>query len=86
MVARQIRERRRAQLDAVDAMLGESDARRLERHVIDAFIRELGQQPMDFDRIGRRQIERPRPRRRHDTDGPKTRRLVSEMRPNLTHE
>ncbi len=63
VIARQIGKRRGGESDAVEAKLRQAVARRLDRDMIDAAQREVGEILMEADRVGCRQRPRAPPGR-----------------------
>ena len=68
VIAPDIRETSGRKSHAVEPILIEAVARRLQRQMVDARLRELGKQPMQCDCIGRRMIELDTSCRRYQTN------------------
>ena len=77
VVAGEGRERRRLDVHAVQAVLREPVARRLQRQMVDTVCGELGQDAMQGDRIGRRVPQRPSSVVHTGAEGPEGRRLAA---------
>ncbi len=86
MVARQIGEGRRAELEAVEAELVEAVARRLERDMVDAAPREHLQLAVQRDRVGRGERARMLEIGADDADGTEAHGASAETLPDLARE
>ncbi len=86
MVAAEIGEGRRAQAQAVEAMLVEAVRRRLDRQMGDALARQAIERAMHLDRIGRGQTAVFRFTRRDDAKRAEIAGAVAKPPPDLPHE
>ena len=86
VIAREGRERRRLDADAIQTVLRKPVARRLQYQIIDAFCFKLGQHAMQGDGIGRRVLQRMPPAVHTDAEGPEGRCLAARGPPDLAGE
>ncbi len=86
VVAGDVGEGSRRDLDAVQTILIEAMARRLERQMLDAVTFHLREQTMKLDRIRGRVLERKFARRRDDANGADACRALTQRCPNLAQE
>ena len=86
MIAGQIGKASSGNREAVEAKLGETMARRLDRDVLDPLFAEGGEIAVEGDRVGRRQRARAAPARPHQPERADTRREMAAGGPDLTNE
>ena len=86
MLVREVGEGRRRELQAVETMLVEAVARRLDREMRHALARQRREIGMELHRIGRGEAGFAREARRDDAQRADARGLQAERRPDLAHE
>ena len=86
VVARQVRERRRLELQPVEPALVEAVARRLEAEPVDALARELGERAVQLDRVGGGERRGRRAALGLDAEGADRGGLAAEPGPELADE
>ena len=86
VIAREGRERRRLDADAIQTVLRKPVARRLQCQMVDAVCCKLGQDAMQGDRIGRRVLQRTPPAVHTGAESPEGRCLAARGPPDLAGE
>ncbi len=86
VVAGEVGERRRGDHDAVETELREAMARRLERDMVDAALRQLAEIAVEGNRVGGGQCPRAAPGRRYHAESAEARRRAAEGGPDLARE
>ena len=86
VLVREVGEGRRRKPHAVQPVLVETVARRLDREMLDALAGERGEVLVKLDRIGGREAGLASQSRREDAERADARRFETERRPEMTHK